>query len=111
MIAGFIAPIFSPIGLGDWRLVTSLISGVIAKESVVAAMEVLYKGGVSGVVAPLTAVSMLIFSLLYTPCIAAVTSVRRELGKRWAIGMVIWQCVIAYIVTMIVYYICMLCGV
>ncbi len=111
VIAGFIAPIFSPIGLGDWRLVTSLISGVIAKESVVAAMEVLYKGGVAGVIAPLTAVSMLIFSLLYTPCIAAVTSVRRELGRRWAIGMVIWQCAIAYIITMIVYYICMLCGV
>ena len=111
VVAGFIAPIFSPIGLGDWRLVTSLISGFVAKESVVAAMEVLYTGGVTGAITSLTAVSMLVFSLLYTPCVAAVTSVRRELGHKWAIGMVVWQCAVAYIAAMAAYYICMLCGV
>jgi len=110
VIAGFIAPIFAPIGLGDWRLVTSLISGFTAKESVVAAMEVLYKGGISGVIAPLTAVAMLVFSLLYTPCVAAVAAVKRELGRLRALDLVLMQCMIAYIVTGIVYYICMLCG-
>ena len=111
VIAGFIAPVFTPVGLGDWRLVTSLISGFIAKESVVAAMEVLYQGGVSGAISALTAVSMLVFSLLYTPCVAAIASVKRELGVKWAVGMALWQCAIAYLVTMAAYYLCMLCGV
>ncbi|WP_407382712.1 ferrous iron transport protein B [Ruminococcus sp.] len=110
VIAGFIAPLFTPVGLGDWRLVTSLISGFIAKESVVAAMEVLYPGGIAGAITALTAVSMLVFSLLYTPCVAAITSVKRELGVKWAVGTVVWQCAIAYLVTMAVYYLCMLCG-
>ena len=111
VIAGFIAPVFTPVGLGDWRLVTSLISGFIAKESVVAATKVLYAGGVESAISSLTAVAMLVFSLLYTPCVAAIASVKRELGHKWAIGMVVWQCAAAYLVTMIVYYICMLCGV
>ena len=110
VIAGFIAPVFTPVGLGDWRLVTSLISGFIAKESVVAAMEVLYQGGISGAISALTAVSMLVFSLLYTPCVAAIASVKRELGVKWAVCMVLWQCAIAYLVTMAAYYLCMLCG-
>ena len=111
VIAGFIAPIFTPIGLGDWRLVTSLMSGFIAKESVVAATKVLYPGSVSAAISSLTAVSMLVFSLLYTPCVAAIASVKREMGNKWAIGMVLWQCAVAYLITMAVYYICMLCGV
>ncbi len=111
VIAGFIAPIFTPIGLGDWRLVTSLMSGFIAKESVVAATKVLYPGSVSAAISSLTAVSMLVFSLLYTPCVAAIASVKREMGHKWAVGMVLWQCAIAYLITMAVYYICMLCGV
>ncbi|MBQ3331382.1 MAG: ferrous iron transport protein B [Ruminococcus sp.] len=111
VIAGFIAPIFRPIGLGDWRLVTSLISGFVAKESVVSATKVLYPGGVAQAISSLTAISMLVFSLLYTPCVAAIASVKRELGRKWAIWMVVWQCAVAYIITMIVYYICMLCGV
>ena len=111
VIAGFIAPIFTPIGLGDWRLVTSLMSGFIAKESVVAATKVLYPGSVSAAISSLTAVSMLVFSLLYTPCVAAIASVKREMGHKWAVGMVLWQCAVAYLVTMAVYYICMLCGV
>ncbi|WP_405346706.1 ferrous iron transport protein B [Ruminococcus sp.] len=111
VIAGFIAPIFTPIGLGDWRLVTSLMSGFIAKESVVAATKVLYPGSVSAAISSLTAVSMLVFSLLYTPCVAAIASVKREMGHKWAIGMVLWQCAVAYLITMAVYYICMLCGV
>ena len=111
VIAGFIAPIFTPIGLGDWRLVTSLMSGFIAKESVVAATKVLYPGSVSAAISSLTAVSMLVFSLLYTPCVAAIASVKREMGHKWAVGMVLWQCAVAYLITMAVYYICMLCGV
>ena len=111
VIAGFIAPIFTPVGLGDWRLVTSLMSGFIAKESVVAATKVLYPGSVSAAISSLTAVSMLVFSLLYTPCVAAIASVKREMGHKWAVGMVLWQCAVAYLITMAVYYICMLCGV
>ena len=111
VVAGFIAPIFTPIGLGDWRLVTSLMSGFIAKESVVAATKVLYPGSVSAAISSLTAVSMLVFSLLYTPCVAAIASVKREMGNKWAVGMVLWQCAVAYLITMAVYYICMLCGV
>lgn len=111
VIAGFIAPIFTPIGLGDWRLVTSLMSGFIAKESVVAATKVLYPGSVGAAISSLTAVSMLVFSLLYTPCVAAIASVKREMGHKWAVGMVLWQCAVAYLITMAVYYICMLCGV
>ncbi len=111
VVAGFIAPIFTPIGLGDWRLVTSLMSGFIAKESVVAATKVLYPGSVSAAISSLTAVSMLVFSLLYTPCVAAIASVKREMGHKWAVGMVLWQCAVAYLITMAVYYICMLCGV
>ena len=98
-IAGLIAPVFSPLGLGDWRICTSLISGFMAKESVVSVLEVLFgaQGGVAAVLTPLAAGSLLIFSLLYTPCVAAVASIKRELGVRWAVGVVIWQCVLAWI--------------
>lgn len=109
-IAGFIAPVFTPLGMGDWKIVTALISGFIAKESVVSTLGVLYTGNIANVLTSLTAVSILVFSLLYTPCVAAVAAVRRELGRRWALSVAVWQCVIAYIVALIVHCICMLCG-
>ena len=101
MVAGWIAPLFAPIGLGDWRIVTSLISGFMAKESVVSTLEVLFGGGIASVLTPLSAGVLLVFSLLYTPCVAAVASVKRELGTKWAVGMVFWQCLIAWVVAII----------
>ena len=97
MIAGLIAPLFQPLGLGDWRICTSLISGFMAKESVVSTLEILFAGNVNTALSTLSAASLLVFSLLYTPCVAAIASIKRELGQRWAIGVVIWQCVIAWL--------------
>ena len=104
-VSGLIAPIFRPMGLGDWRIVTSLFSGVMAKESVVSVMEVLFKteGGAAAVVTPLAAVAMLVFCLLYTPCVAAIAAIRRELGRSWAAGIVVWQCCLAWIFAFLVY--------
>lgn len=105
MISGWLAPILKPIGLGDWRIVTSLLTGFMAKESVVSTMEVLF-GGVSGLKSVLntaSAASILVFSLLYAPCVAAVASIRREMGHRWAIGVVMWQCIIAWLCAFIAY--------
>jgi len=98
VISGFLVPLFRPAGLGDWRIVTSLVSGFMAKESVVSVMKVLFgnEGGVSSVMSSLTAASVLVFSLLYTPCVAAIASIRRELGSRWALGVVLFQCFIAW---------------
>ncbi len=103
-IAGFIAPILKPIGLGDWRIVTSLISGFMAKESVVSVMQVLFasEAGLPAVMTSLTAVTMLVFSLLYTPCVAAIASIKRELGARWGLYVVLWQCGIAWAAALIV---------
>lgn len=101
-IAGLIVPIMKPIGLGDWRIVTSLICGVMAKESVVSTMEVLFKGRVEELLPITSVVSMLIFSLIYTPCIAAISAIRRELGKKWAFSVIIWQCMLAYATSFIV---------
>ena len=100
MIAGAFVPIFQPLGLGDWRIVTALISGFMAKESVVSVLEVLFgaQGGVAAVMSPVAAGSLLIFSLLYTPCVAAIASIKRELGRSWAAGVAVWQCVLAWIV-------------
>lgn len=109
-LAGLIAPVFAPLGMGDWRIVTSLISGVMAKESVVSTLKILYTGGIGSAMTAVTAISILVFSLLYTPCVAAIASVKRELGHKWAIGVVVWQCVVAYLVTTIVHLICVLCG-
>ena len=110
-IASLLVPVFRPLGLGDWRICTSLISGFIAKESVVSVMEVLFTGeGVYAVMTTLTAVCMLVFSLLYTPCVASIAAIRRELGGKWAIGVVLWQCGIAWTVTLIIRLVCMLCG-
>ena len=103
-ISGFIAPLLAPLGLGDWRIATSLISGFMAKESVVSVLEVLFnaQGGVAAAISSLSAASLLVFSLLYSPCVAAVASVRRELGRRWALYVVLWQCAVAWIAALLV---------
>lgn len=95
--AGWMAPVFAPLGLGDWRIITSLISGFMAKESVVSTLEVLFAGGVENTLTTLAAASLLVFCLLYPPCVAAIASVKRELGGKWAILVVFWQCGIAWI--------------
>ena len=94
VVAGLIAPLFSPLGLGDWRIVTALISGFLAKESVVATMELT---GVTAALTTLTAIPMLIFCLLYTPCVAAIASIRRELGRRAAVFVIVFQCCVAWV--------------
>ena len=99
--AGLLVPVMAPAGLGDWRIVTSLISGFMAKESVVSVMETLFGNGLASL-GTLTAASMLVFSLLYTPCVAAVAAIRRELGRKWALGVVLWQCGIAWIAALII---------
>ncbi len=112
-IAGFLVPIFKPLGLGDWRIVTSLVSGFIAKESVVSVLEVLLnaEGGAGAVMSTLAATCLLVFSLLYTPCVAAIASVKSELGKKWAVYVVLWQCIVAWIVAFIVRLIGMTIGI
>ena len=100
VIAGLIAPLFAPLGLGDWRIVTALISGFLAKESVVSTLQVL---GVSSALTPLTAIPMLAFCLLYTPCVAAIAAVRRELGGRWAFFVVLFQCAVAWVCALLAY--------
>ena len=109
--AGVITPLFAPLGLGDWRIVTSLISGFMAKESVVSTMEILFTAGVKNSLTTLAAMSLLIFSLLYTPCVAAISSIRREMGRRWAVSVVLWQCVIAWLAAFLVHTIGLLMGV
>ena len=101
-ISGVLVPLFRPVGLGDWRICTALISGFMAKESVVSVLEVLYAGGVATAMTALSAASLLVFSLLYTPCVAAVASIRRELGRKWAWAVVLWQCGIAWIAALAV---------
>ncbi len=101
LIAGFIAPVMKPLGMGDWRIVTSLICGFMAKESVVSVMELLFADGIASLGA-LTAVSMLVFSLLYTPCVASIAAIRREMGGKWAFYVVIGQCALAWIAALIV---------
>ena len=108
-IAGFVAPVFRPVGLGDWRIVTSLVSGFMAKESVVSIMEMLFTGGVEAI-GKLTAACLLVFSLLYTPCVAAIASIRREMGRRWAFYVILLQCSIAWVGALIVRLIGMLLG-
>lgn len=102
-IAGMLVPIFKPIGLGDWRICTSLISGIMAKESVVSTMEILFAGSLATMLSKGAAMSMLIFSLLYTPCIASIAAVKRELGGKWAVCLLLWQCVVAWFVAFMVY--------
>ena len=102
MISGWIVPIMKPIGLGDWRICTSLISGFMAKESVVSTMQILFNNNIGVSLSSGGAASLLVFSLLYTPCVAAIAAIRRELGSRWAVGVVIWQCTLAWIAALIV---------
>ena len=111
-IAGFIAPVFAPLGFGDWRISTALITGFMAKESVVSTISVLF-GSTSALIStitPLAALSLLVFTLLYTPCVAAVASVKRELGAKWAVGVVVGQCLIAWGAAYIIRLIGLLCG-
>ena len=109
-ISGVLVPLFEPVGMGDWRIVTSLISGFMAKESVVATMKLLFGKGITETIGVVTAASMLVFCLLYTPCVAAVAAVRRELGSRMAAVMVIWQCFVAWCAAFIVRYILIAIG-
>ncbi|MFR3917093.1 MAG: ferrous iron transport protein B, partial [Hominenteromicrobium sp.] len=105
VVAGWIAPIFAPLGFGDWRVSTALITGFMAKESVVSTLTVLFGSStaLTTLLTPLSAVSLLVFCLLYTPCVAAIASVKRELGGKWAAGVVIGQCVIAWLMAGLVY--------
>ena len=108
-ISGFLVPLMRPVGLGDWRIVTSLISGFMAKESVVSVMRVLFGGeaGAAAVLSTAQAVCLLVFCLLYTPCVAAVASIRREMGSLWALGVALGQCVIAWVAALICYLLCL----
>ena len=101
-LSGVLVPLFKPLGLGDWRICTALISGFMAKESVVSSLQILFGTSVSTAISSLSAASLLVFSLLYTPCVAAIASIKRELGVKWAAGVVVWQCVIAWIAAFIV---------
>lgn len=101
-ISGLLVPLFKPLGLGDWRICTSLISGFMAKESVVSTLEVLFGADIGTVLSPVAAAALLTFSLLYTPCVAAIAAIKRELGMKWAVGVVIWQCAIAWAAALIV---------
>ena len=100
-VSGILVPLMQPVGLGDWRIITSLICGFMAKESVVSVMGTLFDGNVSSI-GTLTAVTMLVFSLLYTPCVAAIAAIRREMGRRWALAVVLWQCILAWFAALIV---------
>ena len=103
-VSGLLVPLFRPLGLGDWRIVTSLFSGFMAKESVVSVLEVLFgtEGGVKNVISSLSAASLLVFSLLYTPCVAAIASIKRELGVRSAFLLIVWQCAVAWVAALLV---------
>ena len=110
VISGKLAPVFAPLGFDDWRISTALITGFMAKESVVSTLSVLFGSteALLGVITPAAAASLLVFCLLYTPCVAAIASIRRELGSKWAAGVVIGQCVVAWLAAGIVHIIAML---
>ena len=108
MISGVIAPIFAPLGFGDWRVSTALITGFMAKESVVSTLNILF-AGTEGVLAALSipaAAALLVFCLLYSPCVAAVASIKRELGGKWAAAVVVFQCAVAWVCALVVHLIC-----
>jgi ferrous iron transport protein B len=107
VVSAVVAPVFKPLGFGDWRISTSLITGFIAKESVVSTLNVLFgtTADLQMVLSPRQAASLLVFCLLYTPCVAAIASVKRELGSKWAVGMIVMQCVIAWICAFLVYWV------
>ena len=104
VVAGWISPVFSPLGFDDWRVTTSLISGFMAKESVVSTISVLFGSteALAAALTPLNALALLVFCLLYTPCVASIATVRRELGGGWAVSMAVVQCVIAWIAAFVV---------
>ena len=111
MLAGFISPIFEPLGFGSWEITTALITGFMAKESVVSTLEVLFaSGGITAAINWLSAISLLVFSLLYTPCVAAIAAIKRELGGKWAVGAVIMQCAIAWVVALLIRTVIILVG-
>ena len=105
VVAGWIAPVFKPLGFGDWRFSTALIAGFMAKESVVATLNVLFGGaaGLQQFMTPLTAFTLMVFCLLYTPCVAAISSINREMGPKSAVITVIFQCLVAWIAALIVH--------
>lgn len=109
-VAGMIAPIFKPLGFGDWRVCTALISGVMAKESVVSTLSILVPSTelLGGILTPISALTLLTFCLLYTPCVAAITAIGRELGTKWAACVVVGQCVIAWLAAFVVHAVCIL---
>ena len=109
-VASLLVPILRPLGLGDWRICVSLITGFMAKESVVSTLEILFPGGITAVMTPLAAAALLVFSLLYTPCVAAVASIRRELGHKWACGVALWQCVVAWLAALAMHAVGLLAG-
>jgi len=110
-ICSVLVPVFEPIGLGDWRLCVSLISGFMAKESVVSTISILFaEAGVHNAISALTAALMLIFSLIYTPCVATIAAVKRELGGKWAFGVAMFQCVLAWLICFAARPILILCG-
>lgn len=112
LLAGFIAPVFAPVGLNDWRIVTALIAGFMAKESVVSTLEVLTAGvGITAIMPVSSAISMLVFCLLYTPCIAAVAAIRRELGGKWAALIIAGQCILAWICALLARTVCIILGI
>ena len=111
MLAGLLAPLFRPLGLGDWRICTSFITGFLAKESVVSTLGILFAGNVAAALTPLAAGCLLVFCLLYTPCVASVAAIRRELGGKWAAAVVIWQCVLAWLVALLLHLIGLLLGI
>ena len=111
LLAGWMAPVFAPLGFGDWRFVTALIGGFMAKETVVSTLTVLFVApdAITAALSPAAALSFLVFCLLYTPCVAAIAAIKRELGAKWALGIVVLQCVVAWVVAFVVYLIA--CGV
>lgn len=112
VLAGFIAPVFAPVGLNDWRIVTALTAGFMAKESVVSTLQVLTASvGITSVMSTSSAISMLVFCLLYTPCVAAVAAIKRELGGKWAALIIAGQCIIAWICALLARTVCIIFGV
>ena len=111
LLAGLLAPLFRPLGLGDWRICTSFITGFLAKASVVSTLGILFSGSVASALTPLAAGCLLVFCLLYTPCVASVAAIRRELGGKWAAAVVLWQCVLAWLMAFLLRLIGLLLGV
>ena len=110
LVSGALVPLLRPLGLGDWRICTALITGFMAKESVVSTLEILFAGAVTTGITLLGAAALLVFSLLYTPCVAAVASIKRELGGKWAWGVALWQCGVAWLAAFLVRALCIVLG-